>query len=33
MTDQDSPNPPAAGDEAAMLLGFLERQRATFAWK
>ena len=33
MTDQDSPNPPAAGDEAAMLSGFLERQRATFAWK
>jgi hypothetical protein len=26
-------NPPAAGDEAATLLGFLERQRATFAWK
>lgn len=25
--------PPIAGDEAATLLGFLERQRATFAWK
>jgi hypothetical protein len=27
------PDPPDAGDEAATLLGFLERQRATFAWK
>jgi hypothetical protein len=27
------PEPPIAGDEIAMLLGFLERQRATFAWK
>lgn len=25
--------PPVAGDEGATLLGFLERQRATFAWK
>lgn len=25
--------PPIAGEEAAILLGFLERQRATFAWK
>ena len=25
--------PPVSGDEAATLLGFLERQRATFAWK
>jgi hypothetical protein len=25
--------PPVAGDEDATLLGFLERQRATFAWK
>ncbi len=25
--------PPAAGDETATLLGSLERQRATFAWK
>jgi len=29
----DAAHPPATGDEAAMLLGFLERQRATFAWK
>jgi hypothetical protein len=27
------PEPPIAGDETAMLLGYLERQRATFAWK
>lgn len=27
------PEPPIAGDEAALLLGYLERQRATFAWK
>jgi hypothetical protein len=36
MTDQDEqgyPEPPAAGDEAATLVGSLERQRATFAWK
>lgn len=25
--------PPVAGDEGTTLLGFLERQRATFAWK
>src|SRR5256885_3693006 len=25
--------PPVAGDETATLLGSLERQRATFAWK
>ncbi|MFZ0325344.1 MAG: mini-circle protein, partial [Actinomycetes bacterium] len=25
--------PPVAGDEPATLLGSLERQRATFAWK
>lgn len=25
--------PPVTGDEGAILLGFLERQRATFAWK
>lgn len=25
--------PPTGGDETATLLGFLERQRATFAWK
>jgi hypothetical protein len=27
------PDPPPTGDEATLLLGFLERQRATFAWK
>ena len=27
------PEPPAAGDEAETLLGSLERQRVTFAWK
>ena len=27
------PQPPVAGDELATLLGFLEYQRATFAWK
>ncbi len=27
------PEPPLAGDEIATLLGSLERQRATFAWK
>jgi Protein of unknown function (DUF664) len=31
--EQRPPDPPAAGDEIATLLGFLERQRATFAWK
>lgn len=31
--EQGRPEPPIAGDEAAMLLGYLERQRATFAWK
>jgi hypothetical protein len=31
--EQRPPDPPAAGDELATLLGFLERQRATFAWK
>jgi hypothetical protein len=31
--EQGCPNPPDAGDETATLLGFLERQRATFAWK
>ena len=30
---QRPPDPPDAGNEAATLLGFLERQRATFAWK
>lgn len=33
MDEQPRPDPPIAGDEAATLLGFLERQRATFAWK
>ncbi|GIF62824.1 mini-circle protein [Asanoa ishikariensis] len=34
MTDnRDISGPPAAGDEVATLLGSLERQRATFAWK
>ena len=36
MNDPDErgrPEPPIAGNEAATLLGFLERQRATFAWK
>ena len=36
MTDPDPPRrvePPLAGDETATLLGSLERQRATFAWK
>ena len=30
---QGFPEPPAVGDEAATLVGSLERQRATFAWK
>jgi hypothetical protein len=30
---ESSAEPPIAGDETATLLGFLERQRATFAWK
>lgn len=29
--EQRPPDPPDAGNEAATLLGFLERQRATFA--
>jgi Protein of unknown function (DUF664) len=33
LSEQGRPEPPAAGDEIATLLGFLERQRATFAWK
>ncbi|WP_212529797.1 DinB family protein [Actinospica durhamensis] len=34
MTDEHGrPEPPAAGDEAATLLGFLDFQRATLAWK
>ena len=31
--EQGRPKPPNAGDEAATLVGFLEFQRATFAWK
>jgi hypothetical protein len=31
--EQTQTEPPIAGDDAAMLLGYLERQRATFAWK
>jgi uncharacterized damage-inducible protein DinB len=30
---QGRPEPPVSGDEAATLLGFLEFQRATLAWK
>jgi uncharacterized damage-inducible protein DinB len=36
MTNVDEhgrPEPPSAGDEAATLLGFLDFQRATLAWK
>ena len=36
MTDLDEygrPEPPLAADETATLLGFLDYQRATFAWK
>jgi uncharacterized damage-inducible protein DinB len=36
MTDVDEqgrPEPPRAGDETATLLGFLDYQRATLAWK
>jgi uncharacterized damage-inducible protein DinB len=31
--EQGRPEPPLAGDEAATLLGFLDYQRATLAWK
>jgi len=33
ITAQGAPEPPIAGDLTMMLLGFLDRQRATFAWK
>jgi hypothetical protein len=36
MTDVDAhgrPEPPLHGDEIATLTGFLDYQRATFAWK
>jgi uncharacterized damage-inducible protein DinB len=31
--EQGRPEPPSAGDETATILGFLEFQRATLAWK
>ena len=31
--EQGRPEPPVAADETATLLGFLDYQRATFAWK
>jgi Protein of unknown function (DUF664) len=31
--EQSRAEPPVAGNETATLLGSLERQRATFAWK
>ena len=33
LDEHGRPEPPPAGDETATLLGFLEFQRATFAWK
>jgi uncharacterized damage-inducible protein DinB len=33
LDEHDRPEPPLAGDERATLLGFLDFQRATFAWK
>ncbi|MEU7873911.1 DinB family protein [Dactylosporangium sp. NPDC049140] len=33
MNEDERPEPPLDGDEAATLLGFLEFQRATLAWK
>jgi hypothetical protein len=33
LSERGRPEPPAAGDETATLLGSLDRQRATFAWK
>jgi uncharacterized damage-inducible protein DinB len=33
LDEQGRPEPPLAGDEAATLLGFLDYQRATLAWK
>jgi hypothetical protein len=33
VNERGQPEPPIAGDEVATLLGSLERQRATFAWK
>jgi len=33
LDEHGRPRPPSDGDEAATLLGFLEFQRATFAWR
>ena len=33
LDEQGRPEPPLAGDETATLLGFLDYQRATLAWK
>jgi hypothetical protein len=33
LNERGRPEPPAAGDETSTLVGSLERQRATFAWK
>lgn len=33
LNEKSHPGPPVAGDETATLLGSLERQRATLAWK
>jgi hypothetical protein len=33
LSERGLPEPPAAGDETATLLGSLDRMRATFAWK
>ncbi len=33
LDEHNRPEPPVAGDETATLLGSLERQRATLAWK
>ncbi len=33
LDEKDRPEPPVAADETATLLGFLDYQRATLAWK
>jgi hypothetical protein len=33
VNEQGRPDPPLAGDDVSTMLGSLERQRATFAWK
>jgi len=33
LNEEGRPEPPIAGDEVSTLLGSLDRQRATFAWK